>query len=119
MSDAMKREMHPDVYDYLELAALAFGGIGRGVFYDRTEFGTVDENCPVCAHGFGFVAEEGNLIGETEVTQELSRLGIKYSTNDVAVREINERLGRDTYTRVTWPQYTKQLGIVRAEVTNA
>lgn len=115
-----RREMKADVFDYLELAALAYGGIGREAFYayDLVELRD-DRNCPVCVHGIGFASDEINLVDENEVTRELSRLGITYKTNDGAVYEINQRLGRDPDTRVTWPRYRKHLGIVRAEVTNA
>lgn len=113
-----KREMKADVYDYLELAALAFGGIGRGAFYDDSR-GRVDYDCPLCVHGAGFACEPLNTISETDVTSELSRLGIKYDTNDRAVEQINARLGRWKNTRVTWTRFRKHLGIVRAEATNA
>lgn len=35
MAKSPKLVMDADVYDYLEFAALAFGGIGRSAFYDE------------------------------------------------------------------------------------
>jgi hypothetical protein len=121
-----KRVMHPDVYDTLEFGALAFDGIGAAKDFATDDFGIqYDFNCPVCVWGLAAVAEETDEniplsihhYGDTlnnPVGQELLRLGIFRSTNDMAVVAVNTRKHSPDLTgRVPFKPWAKELGIVR------
>ena len=121
------RVLAPEVFDTLELTALAFGGIGRGEWFARktdTEPGD-DQNCPVCAHGIALFAEDvkvpqGSTYSDRQtqsaISRALSDAGIGIFTNDDAVSRINDRLGRDGNARVTFEQWATQLNVVRGDV---
>lgn len=102
-----KRVMDPIVFDYLELAAEEFGGIGGGHFNDF-DYGEI--MVPYCVYGY---AGPGYLL----VWEELDRLGITELGNDAAVRAINAGGLRENvskrYNRVPFKKWCKALNIVR------
>lgn len=106
--------MPADLYDTIEFAALAFGGIGAGRDFEPDE----ELRCPVCVHGLARVAgaettaDGGYLPNELNI--QLEDLGIGRVQNDIAVEAINRRRGgRPTDARVTFRAWAKELNIVR------
>lgn len=118
--------MDPDVYDTLELAAFAFGGVGCGKWFRYDSIKAEDDlNCPVCAHGLALFAEDirfGTSFGysgiqaQSVISTELQRLGISILVNDNAVDAIRERKEVvDDDERVSFAAWTKQLNVVRGD----
>jgi hypothetical protein len=102
MTDTQKRFLPPDVYDALELSALAFGGIGQG------EWGATD--APICIIGHAVTA------GIPTVTYMSSdAIPIREDENDGAVRSINARIGKPEHSRVTFKQWCKELRVFRGD----
>ena len=106
-----------DYYDTLEFVALANGGIGAGRDVEYDEEGNV--SC-LCAHGPFDRVEEDNSIwiqdDNTEHNNVLIAAGLRRSTNDSAVRDINYRIGTpsdELRRRVPWDLYKKELNLVR------
>lgn len=96
----------PDVYDTLEFACLAWGGIGRGRFYDVTKTGKK----PVCLYGLAHAA------GVTPGVAYWPCQPIPYISahaSDIAVQRVQGRLGLGWKARVPWTDYVKELNIVR------
>lgn len=104
-----------DIYDTLELSALAFGGIGAGTFTSLDDAGLV----PFCALGH---LGSGTSIGY-EHDYRAARVALREAfgeagytvtmANDAAVREINLRKGNPTAVRVTFEEWCEELNVVR------
>ena len=120
------RVLPADVYDTLELAAEAFGGIGGGPFYldgDVFEDSRERLTCPNCAHGLALFAEglgyarsyHDEEYGLSHLREALDAAGINASENDWGVAQINARKRRDENTRVTFEEWVAQFNIVRGE----
>lgn len=116
--ESVKRVLPADVYDALELSALAFGGIGAGRLHDGVHAG----NCPVCIYGHAIFAnncyglfDRNNPI-ETAL-DNMGKAGDDYFAplvSDGAVLAINSRLGRPANSRVTFKEWCKELNVTRA-----
>ena len=110
----MEKQVLPaDVFDALELSALAYGGIGAGryVAADERE-AAFHGGVPMCAVGHAWHLEG---LSSQEVTGALALAGIGFRQNDLAVRAINKRLNRDPNARVTFKQWAKELNVVRGD----
>lgn len=99
----IKRVMQAQVYDYLELAALAFGGIGMG------KYSQGNARAPHCALGY---AGEGvpSCVGDDTIYAEFERLGITVCANDIAI-EMYRRLASDE--RVSFETWCKLMRVTR------
>lgn len=100
-----KRVLPAQVFDYLELAALAFGGIGGGYLYDDSDV------VPFCVWGYAY----GDDGGEPIVVDALNAAQISLGMNDIAVEAVNARRGRDRGARIPFAQWCLELGVVRGE----
>lgn len=98
------RTLPADVYDFLELSALVYGGIGAGKF-------TSDDGVPHCV--FGHLHAEGCGSDYDELYDGLSQAGIHISENDTAVRRANRRRGIQRDKRVPFSVWATELGVVR------
>jgi hypothetical protein len=107
------------LFDYLEFSALAFGGIGAGheLELGKKRYDAFDEpkkgEAPFCVWGMAYRKDDSE---ETDELFTLMENGIEIDDNDEAVRIINERKGKTGEAlndRVSWPEYTKELGILR------
>jgi hypothetical protein len=100
-----KRVLPADVYDALELAALAFDGIGAGFMYHYN-----NTDMPCCVHGLAQFA-----CDDMTMNNALFIAGIEGKDNDAAVAAINERKnpGGYTDTNVTFEEWCAELGVVR------
>lgn len=109
-----QKTLPADVYDYLELSALAEGGIGAGTFSRTKDDGTRTCNC---IHGHSFVEYAGLAPGESgEVISALYGADITYAANDEAVERINKGLAAAfDWDLVPWDLYVKELNIVRGD----
>lgn len=106
------RHLDPDVFDTLELADIAFGGIGAGV---DTEY-IIDHlgqcSAPWCAHGC--VLNDEAIYHETVGNDALIAVGISRTVNDDAVFAIRARLGLELIgTRVPFAEWVKELEVMR------
>lgn len=106
-----ERVLPADVFDTLELTALAFDGVGRVADFD---YYTGADPAPCCIHGMAYEAEpEG---GAVEIRRALYAAGIDRSTNDQAVADINFRKGQNVNQRVDFlTEYVPHLNITRGE----
>lgn len=113
MSAATKRVLPADVFDALELSAMAFGGIGA--YY------TNRDAAPHCVFGHAAFAsgvpamfsQEG---AGTEVGHALCVAGISALNNDDAVAAILARTHRRRDTgKATFAEWCAELGVVRGE----
>lgn len=117
------RVLPADVYDFLELSALEFGGIGAGYFGESYHSTRTDIAyglaAPYCVLGHAAAAAPAGTpltgIDQLETTQALRTAGIKTYINDDAVKAINARLGRDDEARVPFEEWARELGVVRGE----
>jgi hypothetical protein len=101
-----KRILPADVYDTLELMALAYGGIGAGVDFHISNGGL----CPVCVYGLARDANEA-VSEHSELTIALGNAGITRRTNDFAVYAINDH----TSSRVPFEAWCEKLNVERGE----
>lgn len=93
-----------DIYDALELSALAFNGIGHGRFDDGgDDDGTL---CPRCVHGHAMFADNNASGAPSDLTDALWRAGLTYGTNDMIVGQGE---------RISWDEYCRRGNIVRGE----
>lgn len=102
-----KRVLAADVYDAYELSAYAYG-IGRILVVE----GSVDGEVPCCILG------HAQWLAGEYYGGDLDRLNAgrpPTHENDDPVRRINERKRLPVNTRVTWPEYTRELNIVRGD----
>lgn len=114
MSEHAPIVVDPDVYDTLELSALAFGGIGR-VYYCENghQFGHEPDAVPRCIVGHGRVA------GIPSVNHGLPGTLFSSEDNDTAVARINQRLGKRSSSRVSWRAYCAERNIIRGDAADA
>lgn len=107
MKTATKRVLPADVYDTLELSALAYGGIGAGRAFD------CPDGDPVCISGHIYFAA-ADLNDEEEMRNALL-LGHEapIDVNDPAVRRINRRRGAPLNARVPFDLWRAELGVER------
>lgn len=122
-----QRVLPADVYDTLEFAALAFGGIGWGPYLQDG-----DPNCPVCVHGLLVAASESDtevsrlatfFREDTPLSKTLQNVGVFGLTSDWAVRDIIRRKhgnewGKDAdglSSRVSFSEWCAELNIVRGD----
>jgi hypothetical protein len=106
-----RRKLPPDVYDTIELMALAFGGIGGGRdFLFNPNSG---ETCPWCVYGLARASDPAADFNSKVALILETFLG--RCDNDEAVAAINNRLGRDPGVRVTFKRWAKQLNVVRGD----
>lgn len=106
-----KRILPADVYDALELSALAYGGIGAGRWVEDggAGFGSAPADIPVCASGHAFAADPTNEMWHVLQSADL---GIRH--NDPAVVRINVRRGNDySLARVSFAEWCAELGVER------
>lgn len=101
------RVLPADVFDALELSALAFGGIGRGRYAHGEDTDALRDGSgsPCCVVGHCAMLTGEGVFGN-EALRALSRIGIGEDENDDAVPK-----GR----RLSWPAYCAKLNIVRGE----
>jgi hypothetical protein len=111
MGDVTTRVLPADVYDALELSALAYGGIGQPEIH-RGE-------APCCLYGHLAEVSGTDSIWELrpEIDEALTRPElygyVDGDTSDIAVRKINRSLGKPVESRVSFKQWCKELGVVR------
>jgi hypothetical protein len=100
-----ERVLPADVYDALELSALAFGGVGGGDYSEG-----VDHN-PCCIHGHAASAC-GGMPWQWTFLNDM--IGVSTVTSDRAVARINARL-EAAYedARVPFSDWCAELGVVR------
>lgn len=115
MTTAGKRVLPADVYDFLELSALAEGGISAGKF---TRFDGRDLAHCGCIHGHAGQALADDLelpcAEADEAREALLAAGIDFPENDEAVRAINCRKGIPfADDPVTWREFVTELNVVR------
>lgn len=89
-----------DIYDALELSALAFGGIGRGIDWLNDSEGAT---CPICVHGHANYLEDGT----DAISRALYEAGISRYENDKRI------VGSGG--RISWATYCRRGNIVRGE----
>lgn len=107
----MKRILPADVYDTLELAALAYGGVGQGSW---TTVGVDGEVVPVCAHGLAEFADNTAFLDHSSPLRMALRLaGVTIEANDTTVRNWQARHKANSLTRMPWDEYCAALNIVR------
>lgn len=109
-----KKRIPADIFDALEFSALAFGGIGAGL-YNEYVFDADGERVPVAP--YCIVGHTAAICGSTLTVSPTvyDRLQPSERDNDAAVRRINKRLGRKLNTRVRWEEYVQEVGWERAE----
>lgn len=103
-----RRVLPADVFDTLELSALAFGGIGKGRYFDFAGDKVV---APVCIIGHGYCAasKSGFPFDHSDAEVILTALynaGITVGVNDDAV-------GGDG--SIDFPEWCKRLNVVRGD----
>lgn len=106
------RVLPADVYDMLELSALAFGGIGGPDVWE----GDGDDafNCPVCIYGHAAFAVAASSIMDGPIYRALERVDINGGIeSDGAVYRVNERKRRPRTSRIPFPEWCAELGVVR------
>ncbi len=120
-----------DIYDTLELSALAFGGIGGGKWLvseyvgdNRASFAdNLFETVPCCLEGHCDYATLAEYNGGSELNAEIEQLlyendGGPISPivfNDTLVERINRARGKPDTARVTFKSYVKYGNIVRGQ----
>lgn len=114
MSPSVKPRVLPaDIYDTLELSALAYGGIGA----ERLAVGRA--NRPFCAMGHLWAASTADFSwdGGPLPIPVLAAwdAGIGGAVNDNAVRRINERKKRPKCSRVSFAEWCAELRVERAD----
>ena len=110
---SQERVLPADVFDTLELAAYAYGGVGAGSDYQYSE----DGELPLCVFGLACEAGGSSFVGP--VPDALGMAGISRGTNDEAVRAINIRKGLSPHrlnSRVDFlTEWVPELNVVRGE----
>lgn len=105
------RVLPADVYDTLELSAHVFKGIGA------PEVGEYDGGtiiCPICIYGHAAFVTDAFGILRDPIARALDEVGIDGSSDsDEAVYRINARKRRPSTSRVTFPEWCAELGVVR------
>lgn len=106
------RVLPADVYDALELSAIANGGIGRGDWATPQEdFSTA---APHCLFGHAeYAAGEPFMSGRGQIVDALKAAGLNIGINDAV---LYEHFGKsDRRSKVSWDEYVKIFNIVRGE----
>ena len=112
------RILPADQYDALEFAAEVEGGVGSGVM--------IEDGCAVCGYGLAYLAgiidvpkktmksvSDLNLALYDNATR--GELPFTYMESDDAVRAVQGRRGLDSEARVPFPEWAKELGLVRGK----
>ena len=102
-----QRILPADVYDALELSALAFGGIGGDLMYDSHR--------PRCLLGHIEFCDRGNGEMERAVRRAFGGDVSLVEQNDPAVERINKRRGTYPSARVPFDAWCKELNVVRGK----
>jgi hypothetical protein len=105
------RVLPADVYDTLELSALAYGGIGGGRFHDK-------RGAPYCVRGHAAAAASSSdkdwYPRGGPVNEALTDAGLGLAPNDRAVHSLNARRdGAWLNRRVRFEDWCKELNVVR------
>ena len=110
MTTATKRVLPADVYDALEMSALAYGGIGARHWTDAgsTGYGADPLDVPFCISGHARACDPSRTVNA-----ELHHADISIVTNDTAVRAINARKRGPLTARVTFAEWCAELGVER------
>jgi hypothetical protein len=103
----MKPRILPaDVYDTLELSALAYGGIGAGHYFDYGDL--TRPKAPRCAFGHAYLATttSGRAFdwAENQLTDALTMADISPQDNDAAVGAAE---------RIPFAEWCRRLNVVR------
>lgn len=98
------------VYDALEASAEKYGGIGGGAWTD-------DNELPLCAWGHLRSYPHGYDLNDSLRTALEVQTGSRKITdpNDIAVAAINRRKDRRSDARVSFAEWTRELGYVRGD----
>lgn len=109
------RVISADVYDALELQALALGGIGAGRWFraDSTKPRQLDISCPVCINGMGVSFGLSNDV----LVSRVREIGVSTAENDTVVSDLRAQ-GKGIadefgHVRVPFADYAKKLNLVR------
>lgn len=106
--DARVRVLPAEVYDTLELSAIAFGGIGAGECFVNDE--------PYCLAGhFLFAADTESLAPNPMRAALLGPRECYADFNDPAVQRINRRRGAPLNARVSFAEWCAELHVVRGD----
>jgi hypothetical protein len=108
VSSKSKILLDPVDFMALHLSALAFGGVGRGEWVDRSL------NCPVCIHGHAVsVVGNDDLLNnlQSEVTDRLRTAGLSIGANDRTLAAAGVRSYDEKPMRVSFNKYIKLLNI--------
>lgn len=92
----------PDVYDALELSALAWDGIGSGTLIEYT--GPECSTRPACVHGHASWCEGEDYF--MAISTALWAAGLTADFNDMLVKNGE---------RISWDEYCRRGNIVRGE----
>lgn len=121
-ADLPKRVLPADVYDTLELSALAFGGIGAGDFWDGVAIDDAKNRAPCCVFGHAAFSEDPPtgiyhtyFPPSTEVSIAMDESGLTVDTNDAAVQAINGRKAALWDARVSFDEWCRELGVTRGD----
>ncbi len=105
-----KRVLPADIYDTLELAAYAHGGIGAGsMFY-------IDQYEPCCIHGllnFATTLEIAPVDMSHPANRAMLAAGIGVAESDEAVYKIRDRNNHSS--PVTFKAWCRELNVVRGD----
>lgn len=104
------RVLPADIYDTLELSAEAYGGIGRGEYFE-TLLSSADP-APVCIVGHAVISGIERRVGDAQRVL-LDAYGIDILANDRAVERINRRRRLGEFERVPFPDWCAELGVER------
>lgn len=99
------RTLRARTYDTLELASLAFGGIGAGIG-GKT-------GIPYCVYGFTGI--DPKPTHKNPMYNDVADV-VTVNENDMAVMAVNSRKGKsDKNARITFAEWCRELGIVRGK----
>lgn len=120
-----KRVLPADVYDTLELAAEANGGVGFGRDFEPRGPGAgnppgywerlivpVDRNKPCCIFGLAIFSTGENYRYTSAMFEALYTATIPRGTNDDVVSKWNQKTGQ---MKMPFSEWCKALGVVRGE----
>lgn len=122
-SNSAKRVLPPEVFDALELSALAFGGIGSRKMFERDPVRREPIlDAPYCAIGLawwsGIIPDEALRVNsEYEGTHRISE-GLFSGAVYAAVGfswEDNDRAVHGSESRITFREWCRRLNVVRGD----
>lgn len=105
MTETKMRTLPADVYDTLELAAEAFGGVGKGQLYTCNMFMPKEERQPCCAHGLADFADPHHGPFSGGMRAAIFGAGIDGGVND--------RAFAPDETRIPFATWCARLGVER------